>query len=377
MRILITGAKGFMGRNLLAALQKQSGSHTLFPVDVDTPSAVLENACQHSDFVFHLAGVNRPQNEAEFQQGNGDFTVRLLERLRQGAKPPVLFSSSTQAALDNPYGRSKRAGELAMQNYEKDTDAPVYIYRLTNAFGKWSRPNYNSAVAAFCHNIARNLPIQVRDPDAAVRLCYIDDILDEFLRAMSGFPTREGDFCVVRPEYEVTLSRLSQLLRGFHQSRDSLSLVDQSDPFQRKLFATYLSFLPPDDFARPTTPHRDDRGSFTELLRMGGYGQVSVNISKPGITKGQHWHHTKHEKFIVVAGEGVIRCRQVDADEIIAYPVSGDPPTVVDIPPGYTHNIENLGQSDLITLMWANEQFDAARPDTFPLPVEPERSSHS
>lgn len=377
MRILITGAKGFMGRNLLAALQKQSGGPTLFPVDVDTPSEVLENACRYSDFVFHLAGVNRPQNEAEFQQGNGDFTVRLLELLRQGAKPPVLFSSSIQAALDNPYGRSKRAAELALQNYEKDTAAPVYLYRLANAFGKWSRPNYNSAVATFCHNIARNLPIQVRDPAAAVRLCYIDDILDEFLRAMSGSPTREGNFCVVRPEHEVTLGQLTQLLREFHQSRDSLSLVDQSDPFQRKLFATYLSFLPPEDFARPTTPHRDDRGSFTELLRMGGYGQVSVNISKPGIIKGQHWHHTKHEKFIVVAGEGVIRFRQVDADEIIAYHVSGDPPTVVDIPPGYTHNIENLGQSDLITLMWANEQFDAARPDTFSLSVEPERSNHS
>ena len=378
MNILITGAKGFLGKNLTAALLARAEARdlTLFPADVDTPG--LRAACQTADFVYHLAGVNRPEQDEDFQRGNADLTAQVLDWLREGRCPPVALSSSIQAALDNPYGRSKRASEDAARAYQDATGAPVYIYRLPNAFGKWSRPNYNSAVATFCHNIARDLPIQVSDPAARLRLVYIDDIVDEFLRALDGSPTREGGFCAARPERETTLGELTELLRRFHAGRDNLDLVDQSDPFVRKLYATYLSFLPADDFARPAARHSDERGSFTELLHMEGHGQISVNIAKPGVTKGQHWHHTKHEKFAVLSGKGVIRFRQVDDGEVLAYKVSGDSPTVVDIPPGYTHSIENLGESDLVTLMWANERFDPARPDTFPLPVivKPPQNRH-
>ncbi len=377
MNILITGAGGFIGKNLLATLREPAvaGSPVLFPVDVETSAAKLLEACQAADFVFHLAGVNRTPDEQDFQRGNSDFTVELLEMLKAGRRPPVVLSSSTQAALDNPYGRSKLAAEAALRAYGDETGARVCIYRLTHACGNWSRPNYNRAVATFCHHIARGLPIQVSDPAQPLRLCDIDDILAEFLRALQGAPTREGDFCAVHPEHSITLGELTRLLYGFQKSRDSFDLADQSDAFTRKLYATYLSFLPPEDFARPALRHSDSRGSFTELLHMGGYGQISVNVSRPGITKGQHWHHTKHEKFIVVSGRGVVRFRKVNEDEVYSYPVSGDPPTVVDIPPGYTHNIENLGDGELITLMWANERFDPAHPDTYPLPVTPERSS--
>lgn len=373
MNILITGARGFIGKNLRAALEPLSERRqwTLFPVDVDTSAQELEEACRAADFVFHLAGVNRPQKEEDFQRGNGDFTRQLLERLEGARRPAVLLSSSTQAALENPYGLSKRSAEEAVRAYGQATGAPVYVYRLTNAFGKWSRPHYNSAVATFCHSISRGLPIQINDPAALLRLIYIDDIVEEFLRALEGRPAVQGDFCVVQPEYSVTLEALANQLRHFRDSRDRLDVVDQSDPFVRKLHATYLSFLPEDDFARPAQVNRDRRGSFTELLHLGGYGQVSVNVILPRITKGEHWHHTKHEKFIVLSGQGVIRFRRADGSpEVLTYPVSGDPPAVVDIPPGYTHNIENTGDSPMLTLMWANEALDPDRPDTFHLPVE-------
>lgn len=373
MKILVTGANGFMGKNLLATLREKNASQgdLLYPVDVDTPDAELRSATAQADFVFHLAGVNRPLDPQDFQRGNADFTTALLRLLEEGRCPPVLLSSSTQALLNNPYGLSKRAAEEAVIAYGERHQVPVMVYRLTNAFGKWSRPHYNTAIATFCYNIARGLPVQISDPAAILRLNYIDDIMDEFMRALRGTPTREGRFCAVAPEHTVTLQKIVELLTQFHSGRDHFELVDQSDPFVRKLFATYLSFLPPDDFARTPTMHADARGSFTELLHMEGHGQMSVNVSKPHITKGEHWHHTKHEKFIVVAGHGVIRLRSVDTPEILSYPVSGDLPTVVDIPPGYTHNIENLGDTDMVTLMWANERFDAERPDTYRLPVAP------
>ena len=373
MNILITGAQGFMGKNLLATLiiQADSRGYCVYPVDVDTSREELEKACKEADFVFHLAGVNRPLSEEDFQRGNGDFTRELLDRLAAARRPPVLLSSSTQAALDNPYGLSKRSAEDALRAYGECTGAPVYLDRLTNAFGKWSRPNYNSAVATFCHNISRGLPIQIHNPDAVLHLNYIDDIIAEFIRALEGRPTLQGEFCAVLPEHTVTVGALAQMLYLFRDSRDRLDVVDQGDAFARKLHATYLSFLPEEDFARPVKTHRDNRGSFTELLHMGAYGQVSVNMSLPHITKGEHWHQTKHEKFIVLSGEGVIRFRRADGSrEVLTYPVTGDPITVVDIPPGYTHNIENTGETPMLTLMWANEAFDPDRPDTYRLMVE-------
>ncbi len=374
MNLFITGAGGFMGRNLRAALENQRPEDKLWLIDVDSKPDFLAQAAAEADFVFHLAGVNRPRDPADFMRGNGDFTADLMERLKKGKKPPVVLSSSTQAALNNPYGESKRAAEAAVRAYGQSTGAPVYVYRLTNAFGKWSRPNYNSAVATFCHHIARDLPIQVNDPAVVLKLNYIDDIVAEFLRALDGKPTRDGDgLCRVEPVHEIALGSLANLLQEFRRMRDRLAVPDQSDPLTRKLYATYLSFLPPDDFARTPVIHADQRGSFTELIHMGGYGQVSVNVSRPHIVKGEHWHHTKHEKFVVVSGQGVIRFRKIGDGTVLTYQVSGDVPKVVDIPPGYTHNIENTGDTDMVTLMWASERFDPEHPDTFPLPVETEK----
>ena len=372
MHILITGANGFMGRNLCHTLRTLRPDDVLYRIDVQSTQEELEQAAAAADFVFHLAGVNRPQKTEEFMQGNRDFTEKLMELLQNGKKPPVWVSSSIQAELDNPYGESKRAGEKMVRDYAERTGAAVYIYRLPNAFGKWSRPNYNSAVATFCYNIARGLPITVNDPSVRLRLCYIDDIVNECLRALDGKPAMgEDGLCRVEPEHTILLGDMAEMIQSFHAMRDHLDTPDQSDPLTAKLYATYLSFLPPEDFARTPVIHADHRGSFTELIHMGGHGQVSVNVSKPHITKGEHWHHTKHEKFIVVSGEGVIRFRHPEEQIVITYRVSGEVPQIVDIPPGYTHNIENTGDSDMVTLMWANECFDPAKPDTFRLTVDP------
>lgn len=371
MNILITGARGFMGKNLRSALTGRYGdAHRLMLLDMPHTEEELLAAAAEADFVFHLAGVNRPTDPADFQKGNADFTRQLLTLLKErGKRPPVLLSSSIQAALENPYGQSKLSAEQAVADYGRETGSAVYLYRLPNVFGKWSRPNYNSAVATFCHNVARGLPITVNDPSVTLRLVYIDDVVEEFLRAMEGQPCREGEWCTVQPVHEVNLGHMAELIQSFPALRDSLTAPDQSDPLVKKLYATYLSFLPPEDFSRPTVTHADQRGSFTELLHMGSRGQVSLNISKPHITKGDHWHQTKHEKFIVLQGEGVIRFRKVGDSTVIAYKVSGENLTVVDIPTGYTHSIENTGDTDMLTLMWANEVFDPAHPDTLRLPV--------
>lgn len=371
MNILITGARGFMGKNLRSALTGRCGdAHRLMLLDMPHTEEELLAAAAEADFVFHLAGVNRPTDPADFQKGNADFTRQLLTLLKErGKRPPVLLSSSIQAALENPYGQSKLSAEQAVADYGRETGSAVYLYRLPNVFGKWSRPNYNSAVATFCHNVARGLPITVNDPSVTLRLVYIDDVVEEFLRAMEGQPCREGEWCVVQPVHEVNLGHMAELIQSFPGLRDSLTAPDQSDPLVKKLYATYLSFLPPEDFSRPTVTHADQQGSFTELLHMGSRGQVSLNISKPHITKGDHWHQTKHEKFIVLQGEGVIRFRKVGDSTVIAYKVSGENLTVVDIPTGYTHSIENTGDTDMLTLMWANEVFDPAHPDTLRLPV--------
>ena len=371
MNILITGARGFMGKNLRSALTGRCGdAHRLMLLDMPHTEEELLAAAAEADFVFHLAGVNRPTDPADFQKGNADITRQLLTLLKErGKRPPVLLSSSIQAALENPYGQSKLSAEQAVADYGRETGSAVYLYRLPNVFGKWSRPNYNSAVATFCHNVARGLPITVNDPSVTLRLVYIDDVVEEFLRAMEGQPHREGEWCTVQPVHEVNLGHIAELIQSFPALRDSLTAPDQSDPLVKKLYATYLSFLPPEDFSRPTVTHADQRGSFTELLHMGSRGQVSLNVSRPHITKGDHWHQTKHEKFIVLQGEGVIRFRKVGDSTVIAYKVSGENLTVVDIPTGYTHSIENTGDTDMLTLMWANEVFDPAHPDTLRLPV--------
>lgn len=380
MNILVTGAKGFVGKNLVCALENirdgkdktspLDSDMNVFAYDVDTPADLLDGYCKHADAVVHLAGVNRPQTQEEFMQGNRDFTNTLLETLKKHNNTcPILVSSSTQAALDNPYGQSKKAGEDLLRAYAAETGAKVYIYRFTNVFGKWCRPNYNSVVATFCHNIANSLPIQVNDPAVVLRLIYIDDVISELLAAISGNPTFDGDFCTVNPVHEVTLGRLAELIYSFDESRQNRSVPDLADAFVKKLHATYLSYLPTDAFSYPLKMNCDDRGSFTEIIRTPDRGQFSVNISKPGITKGNHWHNTKNEKFLVVSGKGVIRFRKPDSEEVYSYYVSGDKLEVVDIPTGYTHNIENLGDTDMVTFMWCNECFDPLHPDTYFLEV--------
>lgn len=380
MNILITGAKGFIGKNLIAELNnikegKAKGYNltsdlTLFEYDTDTDPALLDGYCKEADFVFHLAGVNRPKDQSEFMEGNFGFTSVLLDTLKkQGNKCPVMLASSIQAELDNPYGISKKAGENLLFEYGHETGAEVLIYRFPNVFGKWCRPNYNSAVATFCYNIAHNLPIQVNDRNAQMTLVYIDDVVKELISALEGNPHKEGDFCKVPIEYRITLGEIVDLIHSFKESRNDLQVPDLSDAFTKKLYSTYLSYLPEDQFSYQLKMNVDERGSFTEFLKSPDRGQVSINISKPGIKKGQHWHHTKNEKFLVVRGKGVIRFRKMDEEKVYEYFVSGDKLEVVDIPVGYTHNIENLGETDMVTVMWVNEVFDPERPDTYFLPV--------
>lgn len=366
MKILITGANGFIGKNLCTTLEQQ-GEHELLKVDVHTPTQELADYLKYCDFIYHFAGVNRPKDDGEFFTGNADFTAQMVDVLR-GRKVPIVFTSTIQVDRDNPYGQSKKLGEQALLQYAK-TGAPVYIYRLTNIYGKWSRPNYNTVVATFCHNIARDIPIQVNNPDAEINLCYIDDVVEEFLKALEGKPTRENDHCIVPVSYPITIGALAETIRSFKESRNNLSIPDMSNPLVKNLYSTYLSFMPEDEFSYPLKMNVDNRGSFTEITRTPDRGQVSVNISKPGVTKGNHWHHTKNEKFLVVSGKGVIRFRKIDSDEVIEYYVSGDKMEVVDIPTGYTHNIENLGDKDMVTIMWANECFDPDKPDTYYLEV--------
>ena len=379
MKVLITGANGFIGKNLIAELENiQSGksrqsslsSLTLYAYDMDTDPKLLDGFCADCDFVFHLAGVNRPKEQSEFMQGNFGFTSTLLDTLKRHKNTcPVMLASSTQAALDNPYGHSKKAGEDLLFAYGRETGAKALVYRFPNVFGKWCRPNYNSAVATFCHNIARGLPITVNDPTVSMTLVYIDDVVSELIHALEGKETRDGDLCKVPVEHGVKLGEIVDLLYSFKESRESKNVPNMANPFEKKLYSTYLSYLPEDQFSYPLKMNVDDRGSFTEILRTPDRGQFSVNISKPGITKGNHWHHTKNEKFVVVKGEGLIRFRKIGSEEIVEYRVSGDKIEVVDIPTGYTHSIVNVGDTDLVTFMWCNECFDPEKPDTYFLEV--------
>ncbi len=365
-KVLVTGAEGFVGKNLCLSLKRIENVEVM-KFDLGNTALELDEFLREADFVFHLAGVNRPKDESEFTMGNTVFTEDILEKLTTlNRRTPVLLSSSTQAALDNPYGLSKRAAEDAVFAYHKNTGSPVFVYRLANVFGKWCRPNYNSAVATWCHNVARDLPIQVRDRDANVTLVYIDDVVQSFIASMNSVETSCGEVLAVEPAYTKSLGEITDLIYTFHNEPGTLLVPDQRDGFTKKLYSTYLSYLPEDKFSYPLSMHCDERGSFTEALHSDERGQVSVNISKPGITKGQHWHHTKHEKFLVVSGQGVIRFRKMVGDgKIIEYKVSGDKLEVIRIPPGYTHNIENVGTGDMVTLMWANEIFDPENPDTF------------
>ena len=378
MNILITGANGFVGRNLAEALKcvrdgkdKTRGIDsdiTIYEYDIDTPKERLDEYCQNADFVFHLAGVNRPKDESEFMKGNFGFTSELLRTLKKyNNKAPILITSSIQAALDNPYGKSKKAGEDLIFSYGEENDIKTFVYRLPNVFGKWCRPNYNSAVATFCYNISHDLPITVNDREHMMTLVYIDDVVDELINALNGNENRDTKYCKVPVEHKIKLGEIADLLYEFKNSRDTKIVPDMTEnSFSKKLYATYLSYLDHDNFAYKLKMNCDNRGSFTEILRTVNAGQFSVNISKPGITKGQHWHNTKNEKFVVVSGHGLIQLRKIGTDEIVNYEVSGDEITVVDMIPGYTHNIINLSETeDLVTFMWCNECFNQQKPDTF------------
>lgn len=383
MKILVTGAKGFIGKNLIATLNNirmgkdksfgLSENITIYEYDMDSDEALLDVYCSDCDFVFNLAGVNRPKEQSEFMEGNFGFASTLLDTLKRHKNNcPVMISSSIQAELDNPYGQSKKAGEDLIFAYGKEVGAKVYVYRFPNVFGKWCRPNYNSAVATFCNNIAHDLPIQVNDPSVVMNLVYIDDVVTELIHALTGQANiNAAGYCEVPIVHTITLGEIVDLIYSFKNSREDRSVPDMTeDGFVKKLYATYLSYLPTDQFSYPLKMNVDERGSFTEILRTTDRGQFSVNISKPGITKGEHWHHTKNEKFVVVSGKGLIQFRKIDSDEIINYHVSGDKIEVVDIPTGYTHNIINEGDTDLVTFMWCNECFNPEKPDTFFLKVE-------
>lgn len=369
MKILVTGAKGFIGKNLIAEL-KNKGYTDIFEYGRDTDLLTLDEACSKVNFVFHLAGVNRPEEQSEYMDGNYDFTSLLLNTLKKYQNAcPIMFASSVQANLENPYGMSKKAAENLLFDYSFVTGAKVLVYRFPNIFGKWCRPNYNSAIATFCHNIASDIPIRVDDPNVRLNLVYIDDVVEELVGALHGKEIYNGLFCEVPTVHSAKLGEIVDLIYTFKKSREERSVPDMSDIFTKKMYSTYLSYLPIDEFGYDLTMNVDHRGSFTEFIKTPDRGQVSVNISKPGITKGNHWHHTKNEKFLVVSGQGVIRFRKYGTNEIIEYQVCGDSLKVIDIPTGYSHNIENLGETDMVTIMWANEYFDPNRPDTYYLEV--------
>ncbi|MBQ8564864.1 MAG: capsular polysaccharide biosynthesis protein CapF [Bacteroidaceae bacterium] len=400
MYILITGAKGFVGRNLVAQLNNIKDGKAkfygdvvvdeVFEYDIDSTPDELDRYCREADFVFNLAGVNRPQNPDEFMQGNFGFASTLLDTLRKHNNTcPVMLSSSIQATLagrfgTSEYGKSKKAGEELFFDYAATTGARVLVYRFPNLFGKWCRPNYNSAVATFCNNIANDLPITVNDRSTELELLYIDDLVDEMIAAIRGdehhcefegvdtILTPQGRYCAVPVTHKITLGEIVDLLDEFHAQPQSLTIPDIPEgSFAKKLYSTYLSYLPKEKVAFPLKMNIDARGSFTELLRTRNNGQVSINISKPGITKGQHWHNTKWEFFMVVAGRALIQQRRIDSDEVLNFEVSGDNIQAVHMLPGYTHNIINLSDTDdLVTVMWCNECFDPNRPDTYFLPVE-------
>lgn len=364
MKILVTGSNGFIGKNLCETLKIKE--YEVIEFDVSTVTTLQECVSQ-ADFVIHLAGVNRPLSSEEFYNGNTNLTYKLIEILKEdGRNLPLLLSSSIQAEKDNDYGKSKKMAEDLVFEYGK-TGAEVFVYRLENAFGKWGKPNYNSVIATFCYNVANDIEIIVNDPNAVVPFVYIDDIVNSFINCINT--KGSNTYLYVRPSYKKTIGEVASLIKSFKKSRKDLSIPNMEDNFSKKLYSTYLSYLKEDDFGYSLDMKKDDRGSFTEFIKTKERGQVSINISKPGITKGNHWHHSKNEKFLVVKGSGIIRFRKIGYDEIIEYKVSDKELRVIDIPTGYTHNIENIGDEDMVTVMWANEVFDPNNPDTYYLEV--------
>jgi UDP-2-acetamido-2,6-beta-L-arabino-hexul-4-ose reductase len=368
MKILVTGSAGFVGRNLCVALARMQDVE-LYAYDVDRSPSDLQAGLTNADAIFHLAGVNRPRTTDEFHVVNAGFTGEICRRLlASGRRPKIVLSSSVQAGLDNPYGTSKRAAEAAIRDYAQQSGATGVVYRLKNLFGKWCRPNYNSVTATFCHNIAHGLPIQISDPSNLVDLTYIDDVVAAFLGELTDARPRFR-MADPLPSHEISLGDLAALITGFRESRQTLRLPDFSQSFVRALHATYLSYLPADAFAYALPVKTDGRGTLAEWIKQPGLGQIFVSHTKPGITRGNHYHHTKVEKFLVVQGEATIRFRQIEGVQVVEYPVKGEEYKVVDIPPGYTHSIENVGSGDLVTLFWASEIFDPDRPDTLFDPV--------
>jgi UDP-2-acetamido-2,6-beta-L-arabino-hexul-4-ose reductase len=369
MNVLITGANGFIGRNLSSALREKSGIDVLRFGRANSLED-LNRSVAAADCVFHLAGINRPKSPDEFRVGNVGLTEQLCEGILRLKRPvPLLFASSVQAQFDNPYGMSKLEAEEVVKRYSDLSGADVTIVRLQNVFGKWCRPNYNSAVATFCHNTARDLPIEVSDPNRMMDFVYIDDVVGHFLAVLESAGRGKVHYTAVKPSFKVTLGRLTELIRSFRRMRDTLIIPDLADDFARKLGATYLSYLPTDDFAYPLTQRRDSRGTLAEFVKAPSFGQAFVSRTAPGVTRGDHYHHTKFEKFLVLEGQAVVRFRQPESDEVTEYPILGSDLKVVDIPPGYAHSIENVGHVDLVTLFWASEIFDPTHPDTHALRV--------
>lgn len=365
MKILVTGSDGFIGKNLIAGL-KNRGFNEIMQYEVDTDPLLLDRYTGECDFVYHLAGVNRPQNEEEYMTSNGLFTSRLLNSLQKNHnKSPVLMTSSVQAAYDNPYGKSKKAGEDLVFAHGANSGSEVYVYRLPNVFGKWCRPNYNSVVATFCWSAANALPLTVVDPDKILSLVYIDDVVEAFSSALIGAVIKDGIFCTVKPIYEKKVGEVADLIYAFSAGRSRGQIPELSNGFVKKLYSTYLSYLPVDQLLYPLCMKSDARGSFTEFIRSPGCGQFSVNIIKPGVTKGRHWHSTKTEKFMVVSGSGAVRLTNLNGGEISEFQLTADTLKALEIPPGYIHSITNTGETNMVTLIWANEAFDESHPDTY------------
>ncbi|HUS11698.1 MAG TPA: NAD-dependent epimerase/dehydratase family protein [Pyrinomonadaceae bacterium] len=366
MKILVTGALGFIGKHLVEALKRREGLD-VFAMDRSWSDVQLDDALKGVHFIFHIAGVNRPPTSDEFAKGNAGFTEEICRKLvRLGRNPTMVLTSSIQAELDNPYGQSKKAAEHAVAAYSKETGAPAAIFRLKNVFGKWCRPNYNSVTATFCHNIAHDLPIQISDESRELALVYIDDVVAALVSVFEK-PPQPGqvEWRNVDKSHEITLGELARRIRSFRQSRQTLFVPDFADEFSRKLYATYLSYLPPSEFAYVLDKKTDQRGVLAEFVKSPPFGQIFVSRTKPGITRGNHYHHTKTEKFMVVEGEAIIRFRNINGSDVVEYPVTGKDFKVVDIPPGYTHSIENVGDGEMVTLFWACEIFDPTRADTY------------
>ncbi len=370
MRIVITGADGFIGKNLRHHL-REAGHADVLGVTRSTEAALVNEALSNADFVYHLAGVNRPTDPADFVAGNTDFTQRVCDTLlASGRAVPVAYASSTQAALDNPYGRSKKAAEDALLAYSQRSGAALHLFRLTNVFGKWSRPNYNSAVATFCHNVTRGLPINVNDPAAALQLVYVDDVVRALVELL-GAPAPNTPWAEAGPVYRTTVGELAQMIQGFAQSRETLVSPRVGTDLVRALYATYVSFLPPTSFDYGLTRHADPRGEFVEMLKTPDCGQFSYFTAHPGITRGEHYHHSKTEKFLVIRGTAHFGFRHIETGELHETVTRGGEPRVVETVPGWTHNITNIGDDELIVMLWANEIFDRDKPDTIAMKVKP------